>query len=155
VLFAVRGWPFRIPGYAPYMRMAEYLNTEGMSSEDIFAKARDLLGSGASIVIYPEGTRSPDGSLQRFHAGAFHLALATQTPILPLCIDGTGRFLKKGSLFLRPVPITVKLLQPLAPERFACCGDEAPLVLRRTVKALMLEALERFDSAEPLQTLSK
>jgi 1-acyl-sn-glycerol-3-phosphate acyltransferase len=114
-----------------------------MSSEDIFARARGLLGSGASIVIYPEGTRSPDGSLQRFHAGAFHLALATQTPILPLCIDGTGRFLKKGSLLLRPVPITVKLLQPLAPEHFARCGAEAPLVLRRTVKLRISEALNK------------
>lgn len=148
VLFAVRGWPFRIPVYGPYMRAAEYLNTEGLSGEQILARSQSLLSQGASIVIYPEGTRSPDRRLQRFHAGAFHLSLATGVPIVPLCIDGTSIFLKKGGWLLRPANINISILEPVYPAQFCHYGDESPLVLRHHVKDKMQNNLQKWQNTD-------
>jgi 1-acyl-sn-glycerol-3-phosphate acyltransferase len=141
VAFAVRSWPFRIPFYGPYMRMAEYLNTEDFSSEDILLQARTLLAKGVSIAAFPEGHRSVTGDLQRFRAGPFHLASLTNTPVVPLCINGTGVFLKKGGFLLNHAAISLRVLDPIFPEQFAQCVDEAALLLRRTAKGMLQQAL--------------
>lgn len=144
IAFAVRAWPFKVPFYGPYMRLAEYMNTEGRTAGEVLEEAKALLKNGTSIVIFPEGTRSPTGQVRRFHAGAFRLSLGTGVPIVPVCFDGTGEFLRKGSFILRPSVIAVKVLDPVRPEDFAAHGDEAPLVLRRTVKERLRQALSEL-----------
>lgn len=141
VVFAVRAWPFKMPFYGPYMRHAEYLNTENGSAEALLRQAREILARGTCIAVFPEGTRSPDGEMQRFHGGAFHLAVVANVPVVPLCIEGTGQFLRKGSFLLRPATIAVRMLEPVWPEQFASLGHEAPLMVRRTVKARLQQAL--------------
>ena len=144
VVFAVRAWPFKMPFYGPYMRLAEYLNTEEQRAGALLEQGRGLLDKGTCIAIFPEGTRSVDGELQRFHAGAFRLSLATGVPIVPLCFEGTGVFLRKGTYLLQPASIAVKVLEPVWPEDFAVFGDEAPLALRRTVKERLQQTLNEF-----------
>lgn len=141
VVFAVRAWPFKIPFYGPFMRRAQYLNTEGGSADELLAKAKGILAGGASIAVFPEGTRSPDGDMQRFHGGAFHLAAVTGVPVVPMCINGTGQFLRKGGFLLRPATISITMLDPVWPNHFAAHGHEVPLILRRTVKARLQQAL--------------
>ncbi|MFH1124744.1 MAG: lysophospholipid acyltransferase family protein, partial [Pseudomonadota bacterium] len=53
---------------------------------------------GASVLIFPEGTRSPDGRLQPFRPGGFHLALRSGCDIMPVVIVGSRRIVPKGSL---------------------------------------------------------
>ena len=149
VVFAVRSWPFRIPFYRPYMQAAGYLDTENLNSLELLGTARAVLDKGTCIAVFPEGTRSPDGRLGRFHAGAFHLAVAAGVPVVPLCIDGTGAFLRKGGFLLRPATVTVRMLEPVWPEQFAQSGDEAPLLLRRTVKARIQQALQELRGEQP------
>jgi 1-acyl-sn-glycerol-3-phosphate acyltransferase len=64
--------------------------------------ARARVAEGASVLFFPEGTRSPDGKLGAFKRGAFRMALDLGLPILPMTIVGTRRILPPGSRDLRP-----------------------------------------------------
>ena len=59
--------------------------------------AAEVIGSGLSMLIFAEGTRSRTGRLQPFKAGPFHLAQSTGAPIVPIAISGTESMMRKGS----------------------------------------------------------
>lgn len=80
--------------------------------------AEDKIRNGASITFFPEGTRSPDGNLLPFKKGGFVIALATQTPILPVTITGSRRILPKKSLRVVPGKITVMIHEPVSISRY-------------------------------------
>ncbi|MFN2268837.1 MAG: lysophospholipid acyltransferase family protein, partial [Desulfonatronovibrio sp.] len=84
IVFTVRAWPFRMPWYAPFMRMAGYVNMEAQHGAQALARCREHLMSRASLVFFPEAHRSRDGKLGRFYSGAFKLAVQTGTPIVPI-----------------------------------------------------------------------
>jgi len=77
---------------------------------------RRLIDTGWSLVIYPEGGRSPDGWGQEFKGGAAYLAGRTGVPVVPVFIDGTGSIYGKG--MKRPKPGATKVVfgAPLWPE---------------------------------------
>ncbi|XP_039055586.1 1-acyl-sn-glycerol-3-phosphate acyltransferase-like [Hibiscus syriacus] len=68
---------------------------------------------GLSLVIFPEGTRSKNGRLLPFKKGFVHLALQSGLPIVPIVLTGTHLAWRKGSLRVRPAPISVKYLPPI------------------------------------------
>jgi 1-acyl-sn-glycerol-3-phosphate acyltransferase len=68
------------------------------------------------IVVFPEGTRSPDGEIGEFKPGAFYIATKAGVPVLPVYIDGGRHALPKGSLLFRPAEMVVRVLEPLSPE---------------------------------------
>ncbi len=79
---------------------------------------KDLL-NGNSMMIFPEGTRSRDGRLQPFKSGAFHLALETHIPILPIIITGTSEAIRKGGyLISKQHNLRVQILDPIPYEDF-------------------------------------
>lgn len=55
------------------------------------------LGEGISVLVFAEGTRSPDGRVQRFRQGPFHIAKQAGVKVLPVSINGTGKILPKGT----------------------------------------------------------
>ncbi len=71
------------------------------------------LGEGHSLFVFPEGTRSPDGELQHFHAGAFRMAIRNGVPIVPIVVEGTREILPKGRLRVKPLPVWVEVLKPI------------------------------------------
>ena len=85
----------------------------GRKSSDMF---RDLLADGHSLLIYPEGGRSPDGWGQRFKGGAAYLSSRSGAPVVPVFIDGTGPIFGKG--MKRPKPGRTKVVfgAPLWPQ---------------------------------------
>ena len=75
--------------------------------------AATLIEDGWSMLIFPEGGRSPDGWGQDFRGGAAYLARRTGAPVIPLHLAGTGRILRKGSKKLRPSPTVVTFGDPI------------------------------------------
>ena len=80
-------------------------------------KAKERIAGGISVVIFPEGTRSSDGQLLPFKRGGFVLALQTQTPIVPITINGSGAILPKGDWRLRGGEIEVIVSDPISLEQ--------------------------------------
>ncbi|HYX44760.1 MAG TPA: lysophospholipid acyltransferase family protein, partial [Acidimicrobiales bacterium] len=78
--------------------------------------AVDLLAEGWSVLIYPEGGRSPDGWAQPHRAGAAHLAVRSGRPLVPVHIEGTRRILKRGAKRIRRSTAHVTFGRPLEPD---------------------------------------
>lgn len=79
-------------------------------------KAEELLRAGASIIAFPEGTRSRDGRIGPFKKGAFMIALQTGTPIVPMAIHGAHEVLPTGSFRPRPGHVRLKIGAPIPTE---------------------------------------
>src|SRR5262245_55975685 len=88
------GWNMSLNGYIKLRR------GQRESVERMFAQCEQALASGSSVMMFPEGTRSPTGHLRAFKTGAFELAKRAQRPILPLVIEGTGDALPKRGFVL-------------------------------------------------------
>ena len=107
------------------------------------------LKNGISIMMFPEGTRSKDGSIQDFKKGAFQMALGTKKPILPVIIDGTGKVLpKKGIIFSGGYQLRVRVLDPVYPQDF---GTTDPEELASRLKCIMEVALNEIRTGSDIQ----
>jgi 1-acyl-sn-glycerol-3-phosphate acyltransferase len=84
-------------------------------SRDSADRAADLIDDGWSLVIFPEGGRSPDGWGQEFRGGAAYLALRCGVPIVPVHLAGTGRVLAKGDKRPTRAATTVTFGRPIVP----------------------------------------
>jgi len=78
--------------------------------------AAELIEDGWSLIIFPEGGRSPDGWAQEFRGGAAYLSSRTGRPVVPVHIDGTRHILPKGGQGIRRTRTTVTFGTPLWPE---------------------------------------
>lgn len=76
-------------------------------------RAARALREGNSFLIFPEGTRSRTGDLLPFKKGGFIMALQAQAPVVPVAIKGARDAMKKGSLIIRPVRVTVSFGPPI------------------------------------------
>ena len=142
IAFTIRAWPFKMPWYAPFMRLADYLDLETIGWDGAFQEGSRILAKGVSLLFFPEGHRSRDGQIQRFYSGPFKLAVETGVSILPLCIIGTDRLLPPNRWWLLPSKISLRALAPVSPKEFT--GETAHVDLRRHVKNLMIENLEEM-----------
>jgi 1-acyl-sn-glycerol-3-phosphate acyltransferase len=142
IAFTIRAWPFKMPWYAPFMRLADYLDLETIGWDGAFDEGNRILSKGVSLLFFPEGHRSRDGQVHRFYSGPFKLAVETGAPILPLCITGTEKLLPPDRWWLLPSRISLRALAPVSPKAFT--GETAHVDLRRHVKNLMTENLEEM-----------
>lgn len=79
-------------------------------------RAASLLDAGWSLLVFPEGGRSPDGWGQPHKGGAAYLATKLSLPVVPIHIDGTGRVLPKGSRLPSPERVTINFGDPIVPD---------------------------------------
>lgn len=82
-------------------------------------RATEALKAGQSFLIYPEGTRSPDGRLQEFKKGAVMMAIKAGAPIVPMACSGAHHIMEKGSLVIHPGDILVEFLEPIDASRYS------------------------------------
>lgn len=82
-------------------------------------KAVEAMIEGQSFLIYPEGTRSPDGRLLELKKGAIVLAIKAGVPIVPMLCSGAHRIMAKRSLVIRPGEILVKFLDPIDASKYS------------------------------------
>ncbi len=146
VCFVVRDWPFRIPFYRPFMKMAKYIRIGTDSLDKVVKKSKEIFKNDASVFFFPEGTRSTDGSLTRFHSGAFYVSLETGVPIIPLCIAGTHQLLPKGKWLLKQAKVEVRLLPPVYPDTYQLITN-GHVKMRKDVKEGMARALQEMAGA--------
>ena len=78
-------------------------------------EAKNTLKDGMSVVIFPEGTRSPDGQMKKFKRGAFQLAVDLNMPVVPMTINGSYKILSKTSFFVNPGKLTLTIHKPIMP----------------------------------------
>jgi len=82
----------------------------------LLAAARPALRAGRTVVIYPEGTRSTDGSIGEFRSGALRLARDCGVPIVPVAVLGTADVLPKGASFISPAAMRVRIGDAVNPD---------------------------------------
>ena len=108
---------FRVPILAQGMKVAEFIPVDRKGRrggrEAIERAVRLIQSKKHSFLVFPEGTRTLDGKLQRFRRGGFFLALHSQVPIVPVSINGSFELMPKGSFFTKRGTIRVTLHDPV------------------------------------------
>jgi len=106
--FPVLGWHLKRGGHL-------FVDREHPDRAGILKRWRALVSEGLSLIIYAEGTRSPDGRVARFKAGSFMLAIQAGLPIVPLAVIGTRRVMPKGRLRAEPADVRLVVHDPIQP----------------------------------------
>lgn len=134
--FIVKQELMDLPIFGMAMRRAGYIGIERKEPRKALKsmqEAAERIRNGASVLIFPEGTRSEDGRLQSFKPGGFHLALRSGCDIVPLAITGSREIVPKGSLRIRKGTIRVAV------------GKE--ISLKGQTKKNMVQVMERVRDA--------
>lgn len=114
LVFLTGDWVWRDPFYGTVVRHAEcYPAGDGMEAN--LPRLRDLMARGYSVCIFPEGTRSLNHEIQRFHKGAFTIARELSADILPIFIQGAGYISPKGDFIFRQGTITMTVADRCRP----------------------------------------
>jgi 1-acyl-sn-glycerol-3-phosphate acyltransferase len=111
---------FRLPIFSAAMRNMRCIPIDRDNVRQSLAslrKAAEQIRGGNSIVVFPEGTRSADGSLQDLKTGPFYLAEMARVPIVPVGIRGTRHALPKSRVLVRPARVEVNVGDPIVPGR--------------------------------------
>ena len=103
----ILGWSMAMCGFIPIDRS----NRE--SAIRSLERAARRIRNGVSVLVFPEGTRSRDGTLRPFKKGGFMLALKAGVPVVPVVVLGTDRIMEKGSLRVGHAAIEVRIGRPI------------------------------------------
>lgn len=138
---------FRIPILSIGMRQAGFVKVDRTAKEGSvnLDEVADHLRDGLSLLVFAEGTRSPDGRLRPFKKGAALMAIHAKAPIVPVAIAGTPRIMPKGDWRVHPGEVTVRFCPAIDASQYAV-DDRADLIER--VEAAVAEALP--DEQRPL-----
>src|SRR5215469_7618402 len=113
---------FKWPIVGQAFRSAHFIPVNRNSRDSAIVsveKATEAMKAGQSFLIYPEGTRSPDGRLQEFKKGAVVMAIKAGVPIVPIACSGAHRVMWKRSLVIHPGEILVEFLEPIDASRYS------------------------------------
>lgn len=122
MIFLTNDWVWNNPFYGFLIRHAEfYPVSEGIDA--LLPNLKSLVERGYSIAVFPEGTRSKDCKIGRFHQGAFYLAEQLGIDILPMCLYGPGKVLPKGTYTLNKSPIYIQVDSPVTISELRAVGD--------------------------------
>ncbi len=132
---------FKIALFGPAMLRAGYIpidRSDHRAALKSLNRAAERISGGASVVIFPEGTRSPDGKLMPFKSGGLALAIRSQRPVVPVAIIGANKALRPKSLLLSPGRIHLVLGKPIPTEGLKMGQrDELAQQVREEVQALL------------------
>jgi len=106
------GWAMLLAGSIPVDR------SHGRKALKSLDQAAKRIAAGASVIIFPEGTRSPDGQLQPFKAGGMQLAIRSGVELVPVAIKGTREILPKGKLLSKPGKVLIRVGEPVSSRNF-------------------------------------
>lgn len=134
----------RVPVFGPAWKAAGHISIDrsdrASAIRSLDQAGRTIKRDTSSVVIFPEGTRSDDGSLQTFKKGAFMLALHARVEVVPVAIVGTRDVLPKGSWRVRRLPVIVRFGEPIDTHRFADDERDRLIEVTRSRIQAMLES---------------
>jgi 1-acyl-sn-glycerol-3-phosphate acyltransferase len=128
---------FRVPFIGWYLTLARHLKIDRGDRASAIALLREAarrVREGTNVLVFPEGTRSPDGSLLPLKKGVFHLALEAGVPIVPIRVLGSERLAPKGSLRLGGGEVEVVIGESIPTEGLT--RDDLPALMERVRVAL-------------------
>jgi 1-acyl-sn-glycerol-3-phosphate acyltransferase len=130
--FPIMGTVFDVGGFVPIDRGDR---DKALGS---ISRGAASLRAGNSFLIFPEGTRSRTGELLPFKKGGFIMAIEAQVPVVPVAIQGGRAAMRKGSAFVHPVRVTVRIGKPV-PTAGMTLADRDALIehVRREVRNLL------------------
>jgi 1-acyl-sn-glycerol-3-phosphate acyltransferase len=102
----VFGWGARVVGTI-------FIDRKKGARENSLKGVTAQLKEGNSVILYPEGTRSPDGQLKDFKRGAAVMAIEAQVPIVPMTIFNSGKLCPKKGLSIAPGEIRIYIDEPI------------------------------------------
>jgi len=135
---------FKIPLFGIAMRRAGYISINRTNRRSAFKslkKAAHIIRSGVSVVIFPEGTRSPDGRILPFKKGGFVLAIQSRVPIVPVIIQGTSAIMTKKRKKIIPGEVLIEVRAPILTTDYTFKTKEA---LMNRVKTVISEPFENI-----------
>ena len=132
------GWSLYLAGFIPVDRG----NTS--KAKRSIERGAKRIKKGPSLMVFPEGTRTHDGDIHKFKSGAFILAMRSQTPILPVAIQGSFDVIPKSSLGIRPGPVKVVIGKPIPTQGLTMKEKES--LLNNTQQAVQT----MLDTGEPV-----
>ena len=128
------GWVLRYASYYPINR----------GIENNIPVLQQAILDGYSILVFPEGTRSPNCEIQRFHQGAFHLAQKLNVDIIPIITHGIGHITPKTELILRKGKVTVKILERIRPDNQQYRKDKENYKVAKLFRQLYKEEYKKL-----------
>ncbi len=138
--FPVLGWHLRRGGHL-------FVDRKHPDRAGILNRWRALVSEGLSLIIYAEGTRSPDGHTARFKAGSFLLAIQAGLPIVPLAVIGTRQVMPKGRLRTEPADVELVVHDPIQPPDIENPNAHDAKALADRVHAIVAAEVERRQFA--------
>lgn len=135
-------------------KLLGHVQVEPNDPETTLRRCRERLAAGASVHFYPEGTRSHDGFVQRFHRGAFELAAELKQDILPIVLCDTNTAMPRDSYWFEPYHVTVRAWPRITPETFDYSLGATALM--RHCETVVREALQKqLDEANTPRVLRR
>jgi 1-acyl-sn-glycerol-3-phosphate acyltransferase len=131
----------RVKGAIVSLSLATYPFDREEGSRDSIAQTETLLQQGWSLLIFPEGTRSPTGELGRVRSGAAVLASSCHVPVLPIYVHGLAKVMPKGTAAPLPGGVVVDIGNPIEVE----AGETVPALRDRIEAALHALARQAPD----------
>ncbi|MDT8393457.1 MAG: MMPL family transporter [Bacteroidales bacterium] len=108
-------WVHKSIFYRGFIRFADFYSVEeGINT--LKEKIKAIVAEGYSVLYFPEGTRSPDLEIGRFHQGAFHMAKELNLDIIPIISYGSGNVMPKFEPFLKTSPATMTIMPRIGPD---------------------------------------
>lgn len=133
---------FKIPIFGHAMRKAGYINIDRNNRKSAIKSlevAAEKIKNGVSVLIFPEGTRSQDGKIQRFKKGGFVMAIDSGVPIVPVVISGAHAIMTKGKFRVHPGQIRMLIHEPIDTSTYTRETKEA---LMERVRRVMCDDFE-------------
>jgi len=141
----VRNMPF-IGTFLQKMKHISFVRSDSNSRREAVEEMESILRQGESVFVFPEGTFVSEDGVRPFQLGAFHSAVVTGVPIVPVSLAGTRQFLRDGTFLPRPTSVTITLSPAVLSNPAVAASDWHEVVrLRDTVR----EEIARH-SGEPL-----
>jgi len=155
IIMVARPGVNRSPVFGRLVRYADFADTGG-GYEKTIESFRNYLQAGYSIAIFPEGTRSADCKIRRFHKGAFFLANHFKMDIIPVVLHGYGQMITKGDLwYLKKGLLACKILPRISYAKLRETGDtyqEQCKLISRFFKEEHARLIEEVDRDNPYYT---